>query len=150
MDTERMKRVLERVYGPAAPAKEKEAPDALRESLRWETEAAVLLRYLVRTSRACRNLLGEPLRRCEARKKKLHAEFFLREGERAPQSRPGMPPGVLSALRRIVLIARARERLYESAGENALPLAPEAARRFAAECRAEESAAARLLALAMK
>ena len=53
MDTERMKRVLERVYGPAAPAKEKEAPDALRESLRWETEAAVLLRYLVRTSRAC-------------------------------------------------------------------------------------------------
>ena len=150
MDTERMKRVLERVYEPAAPAKEKKTPDALRESLRWEAEAAALLHYLVRTSRACQNLLGEPLRRCEARRRALHAEFFLREGERPPQSRPGTPPGVLSALRRIVLLSRARRRLYESAGENALPLAPEAARRFAAECRAEESAAARLLALSMK
>ena len=64
--------------------------------------------------------------------------------------RPGTPPGVLSALRQIVLIARARERLYESAKENALPLAPETARRFAAECRAEESAAARLLAHLMR
>ena len=150
MDTERMKRVLERVYEPAAPAKEKKTPDALRESLQWEAEAAALLHYLVRTSRACQNLLGEPLRRCEARRRALHAEFFLREGERPPQSRPGTPPGVLSALRRIVLLSRARRRLYESAGENALPLAQEAARRFAAECRAEESAAARLLALAMK
>lgn len=80
----------------------------------------------------------------------LHAEFFLREGERAPQLRSGTAPGVLSALRQIVLLARARARLYESAKENALPLAPETARRFAAECRAEESAAARLLALSMK
>ena len=31
MDTERMKRVLERVYGPVAPTEEKQAPDALRE-----------------------------------------------------------------------------------------------------------------------
>ena len=150
MDTERMKRVLERVYEPAAPAKEKKTPDALRESLRWEAEAAALLHYRVRTSRACQNLLGEPLRRCEARRRALHAEFFLREGERPPQSCPGTPPGVLSALRRIVLLSRARRRLYESAGKNALPLAPEAARRFAAECRAEESAAARLLALSLR
>lgn len=150
MDTERMKRVLERVYEPAAPAKEKKTPDALRESLQWEAEAAALLHYLVRTSRACQNLFGEPLRRCEARRRALHAEFFLREGERPPQSRPGTPPGVLSALRRIVLLSRARRRLYESAGENALPLAQEAARRFAAECRAEESAAARLLALSLR
>ena len=128
MDTERMKRVLERVYEPAAPAKEKKTPDALRESLQWEAEAAALLHYLVRTSRACQNLFGEPLRRCEARRRALHAEFFLREGERPPQSRPGTPPGVLSALRRIVLLSRARRRLYESAGENALPLAQEAAR----------------------
>ena len=35
MDTERMKRVLERVYGPAAPAEEKKPPDALREALRY-------------------------------------------------------------------------------------------------------------------
>ena len=62
----------------------------------------------------------------------------------------GTAPGVLSALRQIVLLARARVRLYESAKENALPLAPETARRFAAECRAEEIAAARLLALSMK
>ena len=80
----------------------------------------------------------------------LHAEFFLREGERAPQLCSGTAPGVLSALRQIVLLARARVRLYESAKENALPLAPETARRFAAECRAEEIAAARLLALSMK
>ena len=40
MDTERMKRVLERVYGPAAPAEEKKTPDALRESIRLEAEAA--------------------------------------------------------------------------------------------------------------
>ena len=148
MDTERMKRVLERVYKPAAPAKGKETPDALRESIRLETEAAARLRYLIRTSRACQNAFGEALRRCEARRRALHAEFFLREGERAARRRPGTPPGVLSALRQIVLIARARERFYESA--NALPLAPETARRFAAECRAEESAAARLLALLMK
>ena len=62
----------------------------------------------------------------------------------------GTATGVLSALRQIVLLARARVRLYEGAKENALPLAPETARRFAAECRAEESAAARLLALSMK
>ena len=93
---------------------------------------------------------GEALRRCETRRRALHAEFFLREGERAPQLRSGTAPGVLSALRQIVLLARARVRLYESAKENALPLAPETARRFAAECRAEESAAARLLALSMK
>ena len=150
MDTERMKRVLERVYGSAAPEKPEEKPDALRESLRLETEAAALLRYLVRTSRACQNALTESLRRCEARKKTLHAEFFLREGERAPQSRPGTPPGVLSALRRIALLSRARMRLYESTGENALPLAQEAARRFAVECRAEENAAARLLVLSLR
>lgn len=150
MDTERMKRVLERVHGPAAPEKEREAPDALREGVRLEAETAARLRYLMRTSRACQNAFGEALRRCETRRRALHAEFFLREGERAPQLRPGTPPGVLSALRQIVLLARARARLYESAKENALPLAPETARRFAAECRAEESAAARLLALSMK
>ena len=141
MDTERMKRVLERVYGPAAPTEEKKPPDALREAIRLEAEAAARLRYLIRTSRACR---------CETRRRALHAEFFLREGERAPQLRSGTATGVLSALREIVLLARARVRLYESAKENALPLAPETARRFAAECRAEESAAARLLALSMK
>ena len=59
-------------------------------------------------------------------------------------------PGVLSALRRIVLLSRARQRLYGRTGETALPLTPETARRFAAECHAEESAAVRLLALAMK
>ena len=148
MDTERMKRVLERVYGPAAPTEEKKPPDALREAIRFEAEAAARLRYLMRTSRACQNAFGEALRRCETRRRALHAEFFLREGERAPQLRSGTAPGVLSALRQIVLLARAR--LYESAKENALPLAPETARRFAAECRAEESAAARLLALSMK
>ena len=146
MDTERMKRVLERVYGPAAPAEEKKPPDALREAIRLEAEAAARLRYLMRTSRACQNAFGEALRRCETRRRALHAEFFLREGERAPQLCSGTAPGVLSALRQ----ARARVRLYESAKENALPLAPETARRFAAECRAEESAAARLLALSMK
>ena len=150
MDTERMKRVLERVYGPVVPTEEKQTPDALRESICLETEAAARLRYLIRTSRACQNAFGEALRRCEARRRALHAEFFLREGERAARRRPGTPPGVLSALRQIVLIARARERLYESAKENALPLAPETARRFAAECRAEESAAARLLAHLMR
>ena len=150
MDTERMKRVWERVYGPAAAPKEDKAPDTLRESLRLETAAAALLRYLVRTSRTCQNTLGEPLRRCEARKKALHTEFFLREGERAPQSHPGTPPGVLSALRQIVLLSRARMRLYERAAEGSQPLAPETARRFAAECRAEESAAARLLAHAVQ
>ena len=46
MDTERMKRVLERVYGPAAPTEEKKPPDALRESIRLEAEAAARLRYL--------------------------------------------------------------------------------------------------------
>ena len=44
MDTERMKRVLERVYGPAAPEKEREAPDALREGVRLEAETAARLR----------------------------------------------------------------------------------------------------------
>ena len=150
MDTERMKRVLARVYGPAAPAEEKKPPDALRESIRLEAEAAAWLRYLMRTSRACQNAFGEALRRCETRRRALHAEFFLREGERAPQLCSGTAPGVLSALRQIVLLARARVRLYEGAKENALPLAPETARRFAAECRAEESAAARLLAVSMK
>ena len=150
MDTERMKRVLERVYGSAAPEKPEEKPDALRESLRLETEAAALLLYLMRTSRACQNALTDALRRCEARKKVLHAEFFLREGERVPQSRPSTPPGVLTALRQIVLRSRARTRLYKRAGENALPIVPETARRFAAECRAEESAAARLLALSLR
>ena len=87
MDTERMKRVLERVYGPAAPTEEKKPPDALRENIRLEAEAAARLRYLMRTSRACQNAFGEALRRCETRRRALHAEFFLREGERGPQLR---------------------------------------------------------------
>ena len=111
MDTERMKRVLERVYGPAAPAEEKKPLDALRESIRLEAEAAARLRYLIRMSRACQNAFGEALRRGETRRRALHAEFFLREGERAPQLRSGTAPGVLSALRQIVLLARARVRL---------------------------------------
>ena len=82
MDTERMKRVLERVYGPAAPTEEKKPPDALREAIRLEAEAAARLRYLMRTSRACQNAFGEALRRCETRRRALHAEFFLREGLR--------------------------------------------------------------------
>ena len=76
MDTERMKRVLERVYGPTAPTEEKKPPDALRESIRLEAEAAARLRYLMRTSRACQNAFGEALRRCETRRRALHAEFF--------------------------------------------------------------------------
>ena len=115
MDTERMKRVLERVYGPAAPAEEKKPPDALREAILLEAEAAARLSYLKRTSRACQNAFGEALRRCETRRRALHAEFFLREGERAPQLCSGTAPGVLSALRQIVLLARARVRLYERA-----------------------------------
>ena len=79
MDTERMKRVLERVYGPAAPTEEKKPPDALREAIRLEAEAAARLRYLMCTSRACQNAFGEALRRCETRRRTLHAEFFLRE-----------------------------------------------------------------------
>ena len=82
MDTERMKRVLERVYGPAAPTEEKKTPDALREAIRLEAEAAARLRYLIRTSRACQNAFGEALCRGETRRRALHAEFFLREGER--------------------------------------------------------------------
>ena len=49
MDTERMKRVLERVYGAVAPTEEKQAPDALRESIRLETEAAARLREWAET-----------------------------------------------------------------------------------------------------
>ena len=101
MDTERMKRVLARVYGPAAPTEEKKPPDALREAIRLEAEAAARLRYLMRTSRACQNAFGEALCRGEMRRRALHAEFFLREGERAPQLRSGTAPGVLSALRQL-------------------------------------------------
>ena len=115
MDNEHMKRLMERVYGPAAPTEEKKTPDALREAMRLEAEAAARLRYLMRTSRACQNAFGEALRRCETRRRALHAGFFLREGERAPQLRSGTAPGVLSALRQIVLLARVRVRLYESA-----------------------------------
>ena len=89
MDTERMKRVLERVYGPAAPTEEKKTPDALREAIRLEAEAAARLRYLIRTSRACQNAFGEALCRGETRRRALHAEFFLREGERGSQLRSG-------------------------------------------------------------
>lgn len=119
--------------------------------IRLEAEAAARLRYLMRTSRACQNAFGEALRRGEMRRRALHAlSSSSAKGSGLPQLRSGTAPGVLSALRQIVLLARARARLYESAKENALPLAPETARRFAAECRAEESAAARLLALSMK
>ena len=150
MDTERLHRVMERVYGSAEAAAERRPPDALRECIRMEADAAALLRSVMHISAACRSALGGALRRCEARRKTLRTDFFLREGERPPLRRQNAPPGVLSALRQIVLLARVRVRLYESAKENALPLAPETARRFAAECRAEESAAARLLALSMK
>lgn len=150
MDSERIKRVMERVYGDAATAKaEKAPPDALREGLRLETAAAVHLRSVMRGSRACANAFGDILHRCDMRRNTLIREYFLREGEKPPLLRVGAPSGVLSALRQLVLLCRTRERLYEAAGENALPLQPETVRRFAAECRAEESAAAKLLALSL-
>lgn len=80
MDTERMKRVLERVYGPAAPAEEKKPPDALREAIRFEAEAAARLRYLMRTSRACQNAFGEALRRCETRRRRCTPSFSSAKG----------------------------------------------------------------------
>lgn len=149
MDTERLHRVMERVYGSAEAAAERRPPDALRECIRMEADAAALLRSVMHISAACRSALGGALRRCEARRKTLRTDFFLREGERPPLRRQNAPPGVLSALRQIVLLCRARTSLYERP-ENALPLSPDTARRFAAECRSEESAAARLLALSMK
>ena len=54
MDTERMKRVLERVYGPAAPAEEKKPPDALREAIRLEAEAALSYAHEPRVSECFR------------------------------------------------------------------------------------------------
>lgn len=149
MDTERLRRVMERVYGSAEAAAERRPPDALRECIRMEADAAALLRSVMHISAACRSALGGALRRCEARRKTLRTDFFLREGERPPLRRQNAPPGVLSALRQIVLLCRARASIYERP-ENALPLSPDTARRFAAECRSEESAAARLLALSMK
>lgn len=94
MDTERMKRVLERVYGPAAPTEEKKTPDALRESIRLEAEAAARLRYLMRTSRACQNAFGEALRRCETRRRRCTPSFSSAKGSGAAASlrhRAGRP-----------------------------------------------------------
>ena len=147
MDTERLRRVMERVYGSAEAVAERRPPDdALRECIRMEADAAALLRSVMHISAACRSALGGALRRCETRRKTLRTEFFLRKGERPPLRRQNAPPGVLSALRQLVLLSRARAALYERP-ENALPLSPDTARRFAAECRSEESAAARLLAM---
>ena len=147
MDTERLRRVMERVYGTAEPERQKKTPDALRECIRMEADGAALLRSVMHISAACRSALGGALRRCEARRKTLRTEFFLREGEPPPLRRQNVPPGVLSALRQLVLLSRARAALYERPAENGLPVSPDTARRFAAECRTEESAAARLLAM---
>ena len=40
MDTERLRRVMERVYGSAEAAEERRPPDALRECIRMEADAA--------------------------------------------------------------------------------------------------------------
>ena len=146
MDTERLRRVMERVYGAAETAAERKPPDdALRECIRMETDAAAMLRSVMHISAACRSALGGALRRCEMRRKTLRTEYYLREGENPPRPRQDLPPGVLSALRRLVLLSRARTALYERPAESGLPLSPDTARRFAAECRSEETAAARLL-----
>lgn len=150
MDTERMRRVMERVYGVAGQAKATEEPDALLELLRLETESGALLRSVMRRSRACMDALGSAYRRCEARRKALDMEAFLRLGEPSPQRRTAAVPGVLSALRRLVLLCRARERLYAVPERGGLPFSAEISARFAAECRSEEAAARRLLALSQK
>ena len=92
MDTERMKRVLERVYGPAAPTEEKKTPDALREAIRLEAEAAARLRYLIHTSRACQNAFGEALCRGETRRRGRYDGGHLR----GPGWRQGVPDGAQS------------------------------------------------------
>ena len=150
MDTERMRRVMERVYGSAGQTKAPEETDALSELLRLETESGALLRLVMRRSRACMDALGGAYRRCEARRKALAMEMFLRLGEPSPPRRTAAVPGVLSALRRLVLLCRERARLYAAPERGGLPFSPEVSARFAAECRSEEAAARRLLALSQK
>ena len=95
MDTERMRRVMERVYGTPAQREVPEEPDVLSELLRLETESAALLRSVMRRSRAGMDALGGVYRRCEARRKALEMERFLRLGEPSPPRRTAAVPGQL-------------------------------------------------------
>ena len=171
VDTERMKRVLERVY----PGADRESPryqlpvlpipEPVGEKRREETPSETsgertlldgemnvqrIMCILMDKSQVCRRILQEPVRQCRIRAQILRTEWFLRTGETVPlpKTPPRRGPGVLSLLRQV------HERL-EALAEGYESMIWETPRRemygaMGAECRAAAGTVRDLLKKAMQ
>lgn len=81
MDTERMERVLRRVYGGELPQfPEKHPEERLEALLRGEMNGERLLAGLSTKSPACAGELRRYRQRSEARLRSLQSEYFLQKG----------------------------------------------------------------------
>ena len=132
MDTERLKRVMDRVRPPAGPAippppgppgprppgppgsPPPPPPERCREEeqLCREEQIVLALRAAMNRSRRCRQELMPWVRSSEQRQRRLRTELYLRSGDRPPREPPRRQEGVLSSLRRAEGLLREAETEY--------------------------------------
>ena len=142
VDTERMKRVLDRLYPEARPHRPGPVPPppppperggacALMER---ETQLERDIQNVFSRSRECRRTLQGVYARSEHRARELRSDCFLHRGERMPPPRPRRrPEGVLSMLREIHSALEDLGRAYEKAAAEE-PRRRERYGRFSDEC----------------
>lgn len=131
MDTERLKRVMDRIRPPAGPAIPPPPPGPPRPGLpgpppppppEWrreeeqlcrEEQIVLALRAAMNRSRRCRQELLPWIRSSEQRQRRLRTELYLHSGDRPPREPPRRQEGVLSSLRRAERLLREAETEYE-------------------------------------
>ena len=119
VDTERMRRVLERV-GPKPPSPPPPPPN--REFLRREEELSSLSRQAMAGSRGGRETLRRVIQDSEQRQRELRREHFRERGQMSPPLPPPPPrpphgEGPFSLVRRAWLTAGELEEGYGNAAE---------------------------------
>ena len=113
VDTERMKRVLGRLYPDRKPPPPPDRGEACA-LLRRELQLQAALRAAITRSRECRRVLGAVYDRSERRARRLRADCFLRRGE-SPPPPPPRRGGVITQLREIHAMLSALSDAYENA-----------------------------------
>ena len=159
VDTQRMKRVLDRLYPagppplpgqlppPPPPPRPEPPPPPKPEAscalLGKEEELQRTLGSLMRRSPRTRPALLGVLRRSEARQRRLRTECFFRNGVRRPVGDGKGKSGVLSLLRTAYAVLETLETEYLRAGADS-PRHRQLYERFARECASDTRTVRRL------
>ena len=148
VDTERMRRVLDRLYPDRRPPPPPPHGGDACALLGKEQRVNELFRFLLARSGECRRRLQGALQRNEQRVRFLRGECFLRRGAR-PLSPGRRPEGVLSVLRELYHTLEQLGGEYETAA-GTMPRRRENMLRFSGQCRADARLVREALDAAMR